>query len=221
MHCGFNFHGAILKNDAGEIRYYTDGGYHARGISVCRSTHIQAAALDEFVMQRLSAIIPADEKAIAAATQRFMATRSAKIQPQDNGSAVEKELAAVNRRIKTLVATLADGDLNDLPEVKQALMEMKRRRDTLEARQANTASPAVRFTDEQTNEWATATLRDLAGALRGRPTSETLRRVVHNCVDRIEIDPEAKQGRLFLPADTCSLLQLSASRRGTSASAST
>ncbi|MCC7193362.1 MAG: recombinase family protein [Phycisphaeraceae bacterium] len=220
MHCGFNFHGAILKNDAGEIRYYTDGGYRARGISVCRSTHIQAAALDEFVMQRVSAIIPADEKAMAAATQRFITALSAKAAAQDNGTAIEKELAAVNRRIKALVTTLADGDLNDLPEVKQALTEMKRRRETLNARQANTASPAARFTDEQAREWATATLHDLAGALRGKPTSETLRRVIHNCVDRIEIDPEAKRGRLFLPTDTWSLLQLSASRRGTSASSS-
>ena len=220
LHCGYNFHGAILKNNVGEIRYYTDGGYRARGISVCHSTHIQAAALDEFVLRQIGEIIPADEKAVVAATQRFMTAMSAKAMCPREDAGIEKELTAVNRRIKTLVSTLADGDLNDLPEVKQALVEMKRRREVLEAQRANTVAPTARPTDQQMKEWAASTLRNLAEILRGRPTTEALRRVMHDCVDRIEIDPEAKRGRLFLPEDAWSLLHLSASRRGTSASSS-
>ena len=118
------------------------------------------------------------------------------------------------------MATLADGDLNDLPEVKQSLVEMKKRREILEARQADIASPVPVFSEQQTKEWASAKLRDIGVALQGKTNPETMRRMVHDCVARIEIEPEEEFGRLFVPADAWALLQLAAVRRGTSASSS-
>lgn len=217
MHCGFNFHGAILKNNAGEIRYYTDGGYRARGISVCRSTHIQAAALDEFVMSHVGRILRDDGKTTMAAIERFV-NMACKDTNASGTLSMEKELAAVDRRIKALVATLADGDLCDLPEVKHALVEAKRRREALESCRLEHAKPSTRPSAGELRAWAQRTLQDLDHVVRTQPTTEELRQVVHACVERIEIDPEAKRGCLYVPADASDLLHLSFSRRGISAS---
>jgi len=220
LHCGYNFHGAILRKRDNETRYYTDGGYRARGISVCRATYIQAAALDHFVLDQVAHATSADEETMIAATERFIAAAFKETKTDQVIAGIEKELATVNRRIKALVATLADGDLNDLPEVKQTLIEMKRRRETLEARCTELAAPVAQPSTRELRDWAMSTLRNLSSVLRDQPTTVALRQVMQSCVDRIEIDPDAKRGFLYLPADASSFLQLSFSRRGIGASSS-
>ena len=52
-----------------------------------------------------------------------------------------RELADLNKRIKTTVALLSDSDLADVGELRAALVDLKRRRQILEADVANKPAP--------------------------------------------------------------------------------
>ncbi len=219
-HCGHNFWGCVLKNSAGEIRYYADGGYRAQGIGVCKATHIQAAALDRWVLEQLRTTFLADKAGVERAIEQFVKVAcgrgaAAKAQPDRS-----KELADLNKRIKTTVALLSDSDLADVGELRAALVDLKRRRETLEADVANKPASPKSIDPDRLRAWARERVADLARALKpGTPMIEA-RPAVHAFVPKIEIDPERKVGTLFLPRDTCSALQSAFVRRDTSASSS-
>ncbi|MCC6285240.1 MAG: hypothetical protein IT439_08075, partial [Phycisphaerales bacterium] len=120
---------------------------------------------------------------------------------------------------KTTVALLSDSDLADVGELRAALVDLKRRRETLEADVANQPSSPKSIDPNRLRAWARERIADLARALKpGTPMIEA-RPAVHAFVPKIEIDPDRKVGTLFLPRDTCSALQSAFVRRDTSASA--
>jgi len=219
-HCGFNYWGCIHKNASGEIRYYADAGYRAQGKSVCKATHIQANALDAWVMAQVREVILGSGEAFQPAVERFIeAVREQHARPS-SGADTKRDLAAITKRIKATVGLLADGDLADVEELRQALVDLKRQRDTLQA-QLETAPAASEAPETgQLRAWATQRLQTLDSVLRPGEATMEMRRVVHEFVDRIEVDPHAKIGTLYLPRDAFEALQASHVRRVTSASSS-
>ena len=219
-HCGHNFWGCVLKNSAGEIRYYADGGYRAQGIGVCKATHIQAAALDRWVLEQLRTTFLADKAGVERAIEQFVKAacgRGASAMAQPDRC---RELADLNKRIKTTVTLLSDNDLADVGELRTVLVDLKRRRETLEADVANKPASPKSIDPDRLRAWARERVADLARALKpGTPMMEA-RAAVHAFVPKIEIDPDRKVGTLFLPRDTCSALHSAFVRRDTSASSS-
>ena len=129
-----------------------------------------------------------------------------------------RELADLNKRIKTTVALLSDSDLADVGELRTALVDLKRRRETLEADVANKPASPKSIDPDRLRAWARERIADLARALKpGTPMMEA-RAAVHAFIPKIEIDPDRKFGTLYLPRDTCSALQSAFVRRDTSAS---
>lgn len=219
-HCGHNFWGCVLKNSAGEIRYYADGGYRAQGIGVCKATHIQAAALDQWVLAQLRAAVLTDKTGVGQAIEQFVKAvcgRAAAVKAQPDRS---RELADLNKRIKTTVALLSDSDLADVGELRAALVDLKRRREALEADVAAKPDAPRSIDPDRLRAWARERIADLGQALKpGTPMIEA-RAAVHAFVPKIEIDPDRKVGTLYLPRDACSALQAAFVRRETSASSS-
>ena len=218
-HCGFNFHGAIVKNSTGEIRYYTDGGYRARGISVCRSTSIPAGPLDAWVMRKLQETVLSNgegEIAVDAFVRGVLEgqTKQAEVPP-----AVDGELAAINKRIKATVAMLTDPELGSVDELKQTLLDLKRKQESLVAQRDSVQAAKKGQADETSlRAWARSKFTDLESAIRTSDATWESRQIIQSYIDRIEIDPETKRGTLYMPADAVSCLDREAIRLGSHSS---
>ena len=215
-HCGLNFWGAVLKRyDKGtDCRYYVDAGYRSKGLAVCKSTSIQAEPLEQWVLGKVRQVILGDAEATQAAVDAFVKAVLAKRKAGVDTAVVEKELAVVNRRIKTAVAMLADAELGDLEELKAMLVDLKRRRTALEAKRAEGGTAAGEGIDETSlRKWALEKLSQVNEALDGKlPPLET-RRLVHAYVDRIEVDPYKYTGVMYIPADAGAFLSAERIRR--------
>lgn len=216
-HCGLNLWGAELKLYAKGIRrgYYVDAGYRRFGPKTCKSTSIQAEALDRWVLGKVRQVILNDAEGTKAAVDAFV--RTVVSQQKGGGvdrSAIDKELAAVNRRIQTTVAMLADPDLSDLGELKATLVDLKRQREVLEARKED-ASKAKRPTLDQAalRQWANEKLDRLGDAVNGRLSPLETRQLVHAYIDRIELDPYEYTGTMFIVPDALALLEAESTRR--------
>src|SRR5690606_9308320 len=101
---------------------------------VCVLSNIPADAPDGFVVGRLRDVLLGRDgeaaKAIDAFVDKVMARWSNG--GGDASASVEKELDAVNRRIKQTVAMLADPAFDGLDELKATLANLKKRRDGLQ-----------------------------------------------------------------------------------------
>ena len=214
---GLNFWGAVLKlyHKGIDRRYYVDGGYRRYGLKVCKSTGIQAEALDRWVLGKVRGVILGDAEGTQAAVDAFVRQVMACQKRGTDTSAVEKELAAVNKRIKATVAMLAHPDLADLDELKATLVDLKRQREALEARKAHPSGEKGQCPPRRASlrKWAREKLERLGEALGGKlPPLET-RQLVHAYVDRLEVDPHKYTGTLFMVPDALALLEAESIRR--------
>ena len=200
--CGYGFWGTAIRTlRRGCVRYYSDGGFRAKGLAVCRSTQLRADELEAWALGKVRDMIFGDAETMAAAVDMFVKSVLAKGHRGDDTAAVEKELAGVNKGIRATVAVLADSDLADLEELKVTLVELKRKREALEARKNKAAAPEDRLDERALREWATAKFRQMADAAEGTlPLPET-KHLLQTFIDRIEIDPERHVGYMYVPAD--------------------
>lgn len=216
-HCGLNLWGAELKLYAKGLRrgYYVDAGYRRYGPKVCKSTSIQAEALDRWVLGKVRQVILNDVEGTQAAVDAFVqACLSRRKGDGGDRSALEKELAALNRRIQTTVAMLSDPDLADLNELKATLVELKRQREALEARKEQACAGKGEAVGETAlRKWAAEKLERLGDALDGNLSPLETRQVVHTYIDRIELDPHAYCGTMFMVPDALALLEAESARR--------
>jgi len=201
-HCGYGFWGVTIRTRRrGRVRYYADGGFRAKGLAVCRSTQIRADELEAWVLGKVRDMIFGDAQTMTAAVDMFVSSVLAREGDGDNGAAVEKELAAVNKRIRATAAMLADSDLANLKELKATLVELKRRREALEARKTQAVADAKSLDERTLREWATAKFHQMADAAEGTlPLPET-KQLLQTFIDRIEIDPERRIGCMYVPSD--------------------
>ncbi len=165
-HCGLNYWGAVLKLYAKGVRrpYYVDAEYRRFGPKVCKSTSIQAEALDQWVLGKVRQVILNDAEGTQAAVDAFIEQIMVRQKPGEERSSIDKELASLNRRIQATVAMLADPDLSDMNELKQGLVDLKRQREILEARKEQ----ATAGKGEPVNEAALRKCSDSVSLAGGR-----------------------------------------------------
>jgi len=215
-HCGMNFWGCMIsRRDHSKVPYYVDAGYRAKGITVCKSTSIPTAPLDQWVLDKLREVVLGDQESTGEAVDQFVkALMAGQSCTATDASAVDKELAAVSKRIKALVSMLSDADLGDIEEVKATLVELKQKREALEAKKAEKSTARKEQVDDASlRKWATEKLALLGAAADGELPSLETRRLVHAYVDRIEIDPYEHKGTMYLPADAKTFLGVEHVRR--------
>lgn len=215
-HCGHRFHRNYSNSTSGgkKVRYfyYTDGGYNRGGKAVCPQTNIPLEPLDAFVVDRVRAVLLGDYETVEDAVEGFVAQTLAGRETQDDGG-VERELDAVNRRIKATVAMLADPAFDGLDELKTTLADLKTRRDALQARLAAAPASNVPFKESDLRRWATERFTRLDNIALGRYADVEARSLIHSCIDRIDIFPFEKRGSLYLPPDAHACFTREISRR--------
>lgn len=205
--CGMNFTGR-RGGTGGQMRYYMDGAYMRYGRMGCDPTYLNAENLDAFVLAQVRRLVAGDRAAVEKAVDRFVKMVQTRARPDDRRGRVEAELKAVQKRIASVVALLADGELDDLAELRDALVGLRKRRAALEAELAAVgARAATPVNAADLRAWAFKRLAELGKALATGHADETLRQVVQSYVVRVDIDPLARRGVLLLPADTLAILE--------------
>lgn len=205
--CGFNFVGR-RGSTKGYQRYYYDGAYMRHGRAGCDPNNINADNLDAFVLAQVRQVICGDGPAVRKAVDAFVKAAEAGAKPDDRRARIEADLKAVAKRIASAVALLADGDLDDLAELKDTLVGLRKRRAALEAELADVGTDApTPMKAPELRAWALKRLAEIAEGLEPGNAPEALRRVVQAYVVRIDIDGKAKRGTLWLPADALAILE--------------
>jgi len=220
-HCGFNFWGCIVKNRGGERRYYVDGGYRAQGISICRSTSILSEALDEWILSQVRELVAVDDQARTEAIESFVKHATKKPAARKDSRATEKEIAAIDQRIRATVSLIADEELSGLQELRDRLVQLKKQREELTTIATKvTEARNESFNAADVRQWAIERLLQLDKLVNGKLAGHELRQVVHAYVDRIEIDPHKRIGTLYLPKTIADCLTRENVRRVTRSSSS-
>jgi len=109
-------------------------GYHRGGKTVCKLTDINSDHLDAFVLDKVRRVHLGDHKTTAKAIDAFVAAVLAQRKPAAYTKNVERDLDAVNRKVKATIAMLADPTFDGLDELRTALADLKAKRDALQAR---------------------------------------------------------------------------------------
>lgn len=199
------------RSAATRYRYYTDGGYNRGGRTVCALTNIPADALDGWVIQKVRHVLIGDHHGVDAAVDALV--RAARSRTGRDGgdnalAGVERELDAINRRIKATATMIADPTFDGLDELRQTLADLKTRRDALQARLADVrGASATPLREAELRDWATDRSRRFDRLCEPRRATPEARNLIHAYVDRIEIDPHVRRGVLCLPADAFACLQ--------------
>ena len=195
-------------------RYYTCSGYHRYGKGVCRLTNLPGPALDAFVLQTIKRVLLGDHETTKKAIDAFVAAVMApKAATKRNCKSDERELDLLNRKIKATVAMLADPSFDGLDELRTTLAELKAKRDALEARRKPADEPTTpAISEKELRAWAIEQFARL-DELATRTTVDLKdRQMVEAFVERIEINPEAKTGVVYLMADLEGALLRSSTR---------
>lgn len=195
-------------------RCYLCSGYHRYGKSVCAFYTVPGPALDRFVLQTIQDAMLGDHKTTKKAIDAFVAavTAPTRLPKADKGN--DRELELLNRKIKATVAMLSDPTFEGLDELRSTLADLKVKRDALEARRKpapEASSPQM--SEKELRTWALeqfARLEELAN----RTTVELQdRQLVAAYIDRIEINPEAKTGVIYVLADLAGALLRDSTRQ--------
>ncbi len=214
--CGHTFWGCTGTHHYSKkkTRFYKDGGYQTHGRAVCLHTMIDADALDAWVLRQLRVVVLGDADTAERAIDAFVRDAMGGRDDGEDRAGVQKELAAVSKRIKATVGLLGNAELGGMAELEQALVDLQRQRKELEARLAGCDAPASPAPSEkEVRAWAKEKIEALGAAVAGRLPPMELRNVVSGYVDRIEVDPVAKTGTMCLPGDALACLEADAIRR--------
>ena len=213
-HCGYNFRQHKMKARSGKrwvrYRYYVDGGYYRSGKAVCKPTNVPADGLDGFVIEQVGQVLMGDHAGREQAVESFVQAAMAGDERNDPNDAaeLEKQLAALDKRIQTTVAMLADPDFEGLDELKATLAGLKRRRDGLrEHLEQQQPEQVVPYTEADLRAWADDRFRRFEQITKGKASFDETRQLVQAYCDRIVIDPHARRGTLYLPEDAFACLE--------------
>jgi hypothetical protein len=212
--CGCNYVGR-KGSTRGYQRYYYDSTYMRHGRAGCEPMNVNAADMDAFVMDEVRAVLFGDEPAVVKAVDQFVKAMRAKTKPDERRGRIEADLKLVNKRIASAVALLSDGDLDDLAELRETLLNLRTRRAALEAElTAATTKTAIPMDADTLRKWALNRLAEIDARLNAANANLTtgnapddIRRTVQDYVIRIDIDPTARRGKLILPADAVTVLE--------------
>lgn len=207
MHCGHNFlqHKVWSKSGRKPVRYryYVDGGYNRGGKSVCTASRIPADGLDSFVVRMVRDVLLGHHDDVEQAIETFVdsALTGRNTDHADDRRKLEKDLDAVNRRIKTTVTMLADPQFDGLDELKTTLADLNRRRDALQAKLDHQPTEVMAYTEADLRAWASDRFGQFEHITTAGGASLATRQLVHAYVDRIEVEPYQRRGVLYLPGD--------------------
>ncbi len=175
--------------------YYACAGRRGRGKTICPTpSTLRAEHLEAWVLDKLQRVVLADEEAVDAAIERFVALAT-----QDAVGAVDtehlaRELEQINETVTAITASI---DPANLAMLNDRLTQLRKRKEALEAELRSAERPAATFDVAGLKNWARDRLAGLQQAMAGARNDRT-RDVIATYVERITIWPSDKRGEMRL-----------------------
>ena len=199
--CGHKFwgdprhKGRIDGRAAVLTKYYICAGRRSHGTGICATpSTLRAEQLESWVLGKLQAIVLADEPAVDAAIDRFVASAT-----HHNGNAPNTErIAAELKQVSETVTALAMNiDPANLPLLNDRLTQLRRRKEALEDELRGAQRSSDPCDVAGLRKWARAQLAGLHAAMAGTRNDRT-RDVIASYVERITVWPSQKRGEMLL-----------------------
>ena len=128
LDCGYNFQGHIHKNKFGEWRYYKDGGFYARGKSVCSSFHIPKDSIEGYVVDVIrNRVIGSANMSKVEKLLRLRTSRSFQIEPRS--AEIEARLSEIADALENIKDSIEKGLQVDF--IRDRIDKLGRERDDL------------------------------------------------------------------------------------------
>ncbi|MBU6236384.1 MAG: recombinase family protein [Planctomycetes bacterium] len=204
--CGCSFTIARDRRHAGPEgdgnRGYRCCGYHRYGKSTCGFYQVSAPTLEAFVVDAIKQTIVGKHKEVRSAIEAFIQSIRKPTQAAKPTKDVANEVALLNRKIKAMIGMLSDPTFDGLDELKTTLADLKAKRDALESQASAVAKKAIAIPSaDELRRWAIERFGRIDEYVcKANPTLQD-RQLVEAFVDRIEIEPDAKQATVYLFAD--------------------
>ena len=178
-------------------KYYTCAGRRTHGRHICSApSSIKADALEEWVLQKLAAMVFAEAKGVAAAVDRFVAAVLGGHAGAPDAVALERQLREVDATVKAITASI---DPANLPLLNERLTQLRQRKENLEHEMAKARASGARPDEAALRQWAQERIAGLADAMNGRRDAK-VRDVLACYVERIVVRPSTKSGVMAVNA---------------------
>jgi len=201
--CGHKFWGDPRRRGRREgqpeiiTTYYTCSGRRRHGRTICEaSSTLRAEQVEQWVLDKLQALVLADEDAVGEAVERFVASVATNTPGAADAERVAREITQINDMVTALTMNI---DPVNMAMLNDRLTQMRLRKDALEeelrmAKRANADHDAAEL-----RRWARGQLTGLRAARNGVRNDAT-REVIATYVDRIVVWPSRKRGEMLLNA---------------------
>ena len=175
--------------------YYACAGRRGRGKTICPTpSTLRAEHLEGWVLDKLHRVVLADEDAIDAAIERFVAMATQDTAGAVDSDRVARELEQINETVTAITTSI---DPANLVLLNDRLTQLRKRKETLEAELRSAERPAATYDVAALKQWARDRLAGLQQAMVGARNDRT-RDVIATYVDRITIWPSEKRGEMRL-----------------------
>ncbi len=182
-------------------RVYSCSGYHRYGKAICGVVNLPGPALDQFVLRTIRQTLLGDHATVKQAVDAFVRVILAPRAKPTRNKTDERELDLLNRKIKATVAMLADPTFDGLDELRTTLVDLKAKRDVLEARLKQDEAPVTPpLSEKELRAWALEQFARLDDLVKRTDIDLKDRQMLAAFVEKIEVNPENKTGVVVLHA---------------------
>jgi DNA invertase Pin-like site-specific DNA recombinase len=198
--CGFNFQGITkrVKKTNGQLYkkgYYQDGGFHAKGSSVCESFLIKQEEIEGFVLESIQKKVL--NRSFLKALEAKLRDRlvSQKVEPGDTRT-LRKSLADKKASLKKYFTLLESGA--DLSEVRSRIEDLEN--EIKAVQRSLDESNAASFTSDQI-EVVVGQVQGLVERFKTtfeRAPMYLRKSLIRRFVEKVEVDPKTRAVTVFM-----------------------
>ncbi len=175
--------------------YYACAGRRGHVKTICPTpSTLRAEHLEAWVLDQLKRVFLADQEAVDAAIERFVAMAARDAPGAVDTERVARELEQINETVTAISMSI---DPANLVLLNDCLTQLRKRKETLEAELRSAERPAATFDVAGLKKWARDRLAGLQQAMAGARNDRT-RDVIATYVERITIWPSEKRGEMRL-----------------------
>ena len=176
-------------------KYYSCSGRRKHGAVICSAkTHIQAEAIEGYVLEKLQRLVLGDAECIEDAVEKFVQATRVEQPDRTDVEKLTREMKEIDATVNALTLNIDPANLSLL---NGKLTELRQRKEHLEAELQQARESHAHADQAELRQWALDRISGLADAIAGRRDDE-MRKVIASYVERIELKPSDHTGVMVL-----------------------
>ena len=176
-------------------KYYSCSGRRKHGDVICSAkTHIQAEAIEGYVLEKLRSLVLGDTECVEDAVEKFVQATRGEQPDQTDVEKLTREMKDIDATVNALTLNIDPANMSLLND---KLTQLRKRKEQIEAELQQAKVSNAHADEAELRQWALDRINGLADALAGRRDDE-MRQVIASYVERIELKPSDRTGMMIL-----------------------